>query len=374
MFIVPQVFAASDKLLIIPDNIVTENAAVDSYIYDSCAEFFADGVTAILSKTDSIDSKPVSEVRAMLKKDPSAMLTAKAMTNRFQNSYNIDYAAVKKFASKVNARYVLLITSSVDAQNYILRRTLWDFLNIAGATVVDPAYKISTYAALIDTLENRKVWDDTYYKTISVMENRIITRGPSPQTEQLEKIKDYSRYLCPQIARNVQLQILPPWSREITDYGAADLDTKITKKYRHWKHETRGFFKERKNNVKSFKAKRAKNKALKQEVKQELKQEQQTELKVKATPIIKEQKINYKTKTTQTEPEPVKYTPSINTRLESTTMEIPAKDVQPAAKSTTKVKASDSELNGIDLKLRKHKHNLYGDYDFYQPELRGYNK
>ena len=378
MFIAPQVFAASDKLLIIPDNIVTENAAVDSYIYDSCAELFADGVTAILSKTDSIASKPVSEVRAMLKKDPSAMLTAKAMTNRFQNSYNIDYAAVKKLASKVNARYVLLITSSVDAQNYILRRTLWDFLNIAGATVVDPAYKISTYAALIDTLENRKVWDDTYYKTISVLENRIITRGPSPQTEQLEKIKDYSRYLCPQIARNVQLQILPPWSREIVDYGAADLDTKITKKYRHWKHETRGFFKERKNNVKSFKAKRAEKRAekraLKQEIKQELKQEQQTELNVKAKPILEEQKINYKTKTKQTEPEPVKYTPSINTKLESTTMEIPAKYVQQVEKNTSKVKASDSELDGIDLRLRKHKHNLYGDYNYYQPELRGYNK
>ena len=372
MFMAPQVFADSYKVLIIPDNIVTETAAVDSYIYDACAEFFADGVTAILDQTDSINSQPVSEVRAMLKKDPSAMLTAKALTYRFQNSYNIDYAAVKKLASKVDTRYVLLITSSVDAQNYILRRTLWDFLNIPGATVIDPAYKISTYAALIDTLNNRKVWDDTYYKTISVLENRIITRGPSPQTEQLEKIKDYSRYLCPQIARNVQLQILPPWSNEIVDYGAADLDTKITKKYRHFKHETGDFFGETKKSINEGKAKRAERRAEKRAVKEQLKQEQQTELKVKATPVLDEQKINY-TKIKQTEPNPVKYTPSINTQLETTT-EIPANNVQPVEGKTETVKEVNNELEGIDLKLRRRKHNLFGDFNTDQPELRGYDK
>ena len=79
------------------------------------------------------------------------------------------------------------MTSYIDAENYILRRTPWDFLNIPGATVVDPAYKVSTYAVLVDTSTNQKLWSDTYYKTISVCENRIITRGTSPQTEQLSK-------------------------------------------------------------------------------------------------------------------------------------------------------------------------------------------
>ena len=86
----------------------------------------------------------------------------------------------------------------------------WDFLNIPGATVVDPAYKISTYAALADTQRGVVLWSNTFYKTISVVENRIITRGPSPQTEQLQKIRDYSRMLCPEIAQNVQKSILPP--------------------------------------------------------------------------------------------------------------------------------------------------------------------
>ena len=124
-------------------------------------------------------------------------------------SYNVDYVTLKKVAAKEQARYVLLLTSHVDAENYILRRTFWDFLNIPGASVIDPAYKISTYAVLVDTDNNAKIWSDTFYKTISVCENRIITRGASPQTEQLGKIKDYSRYVCPQIARSVQRNILP---------------------------------------------------------------------------------------------------------------------------------------------------------------------
>ena len=71
------------------------------------------------------------------------------LTNRFKTSYNVDYTQLKKISNQ--ARYALLITSSIDSENYILRRTFWDFLNIAGATVIDPAYKISTYAVLVDT-------------------------------------------------------------------------------------------------------------------------------------------------------------------------------------------------------------------------------
>ena len=37
-------------------------------------------------------------------------------------------------------------------------------------------------------------------------------------------------------------------------------------------------------------------------------------------------------------------------------------------------KQQDYELEGIDLKIRKPKHNLFGDYQIDQPALRGYTK
>ena len=377
LFMAPQVFAETYKVLIVPDNIVTETANVDSFIYDECSEFFADGVSALVNKTDLIKSQPVSITREMLKKDPSVMMSAKNLTNRFKNSYNIDYSAVKKLGQKAGTKYVLLITSSIDAQNYIMRRTLWDRLNIAGATVIDPAYKISTYAVLVDTSKNQRVWDDTYYKTISVCEHRIITKGPSPQTEQLEKIRDYSKYLCPQIAHHVQASILPANANESTiiDYDFRNVDNAFTKKCKLLGRETNMFYGEKKEQFGEYKAKRAEKKKEKaaRKAAQEAEKVQQTELKVKATPVKETtpavKKINY-TKVTQTEPEPVKYTPQINSKLQTT--DTIKKYETPAVLNTTK--QTDYEPEGIDLRIRKPKHNLFGDYQIDQPALRGYTK
>ena len=237
----PFVMAEQYKVVVLPDNIVTENVALDSYIYNAAAEFFANEVVNLLNKTDYIKAPTVSEERALLKSSPYLYNPAKAISNKFKTSYNVDFVQLKKIVNKSQARYALLITSYLDSENYILRRTLWDFLNIPGATVVDPAYKICTYAVLVDTQNNTVLWSNTFYKTISVVENRIITRGPSPQTEQLQKIRDYSRMLCPEIAQNVQKSILPPsvYDKETKQiyYDMGNFDNVFTKKYRRWHKE-----------------------------------------------------------------------------------------------------------------------------------------
>lgn len=305
----PQVFAEDYKVLVLPDNVVTENAAVDAYIYNASAEFFADEIANILDSTDYISAPKVSEVRKSLKEDPSTMLATKNLTNRFRTTYNIDYTTLKKLATKSDAKYALLLTSYVDHENYFLRRTLWDFLNIPSATVIDPAYKISTYAVLVDTESETKVWADTFYKTISVCENRIITKGPSPQTEQLQKIKDYSRLLCPQIARNVQRNILPAdlYEKESTqiDYSIGNIDNVFTKKYRQYGNDTNKLFKENKQKFNIFfedqkqKVEKAKDKYLEnQAIRNEAKQiELESKMEVKATPVYNDSNvvdINYK--------------------------------------------------------------------------------
>ena len=228
-------------VLILPDNIVTESLAVDSYIYDSTAEFFSNEIINLLNKTDYITSPTVSDERKLLKSNSRNMIAARDLTNKFKTSYNIDFPLLKKIANVNKQQYVLLLTSYVDSQNYILRRTLWDFLNIAGATVIDPAYKISTYAVLVDTKTNSILWSNTFYKTISVVENRIITKGPSPQTEQLQKIRDYSRMVCPEIAQNVQISVLTvdEYAKESYKiyYDMGNFDNIFTKKYRRWYKE-----------------------------------------------------------------------------------------------------------------------------------------
>lgn len=362
MLLTPSAMAEDYSVLVIPDNIVTDNIAVDAFIYNASAEFFADDVINLLNSTDNIKAQTVSEVRELYKQDPSAMITAKNLTNKFRTSYNIDYSALKKLSNKTNTKYALLMTSYIDAENYILRRTPWDVLNIPGASVIDPAYKISTYAVLVDTEKNTKLWSDTYYKTISVCENRIITRGPSPQVEQLQKIKDYSKYVSPQIAQNVQQKVLPPeiLANETTkiDYNIGNIDNVFTKKYRHIGKETNKIYQQQKSNVKEFandtkdfitessnsikntyndfKSKREKEKAL------------ESKLEVKATPVY-ENENNINTKKSKKD-----------TNLFNAVFKKGSEDVQ------------YPELIEIEIKKKK-QNNLKEDFSINQPELRDYN-
>lgn len=343
LFISPQVFAEDYKVVIVPDNIVTESIAVDSFIYNSTAEFLADEISTILNRTDYIKSPSVSEARKILKDDTSAMLATKKMTSRFKTTYNVDYNTLKKISNKTDAKYALLITSHIDYENYILRRTVWDFLNIPGATVVDPAYKISTYTVLVDTENNTNLWSDTFYKTISVCENRIITRGPSPQTEQLQKIKDYSKLICPQIARNVQRNILPAdlYEKESTkiDYDLGNIDNVFTKKYRQYGKDTKKLYQQNKQNYDVFvekqkqkidqsKKDRKERNAIKQDAKQA---ELESKMEVKATPVYNENDIK-----------------DINFK-----------------------KLNPYENNAIEIERTK-KNNLIENYDYDRPDLRDY--
>jgi len=280
-------------VLILPDNIVTESLALDSFIYNATAEFFSNEIINLLNKTDYIVSPNVSDERDLLKSKPSYLLPAKDLTSKFKASYNINYSLLNKVAKINNQQYVLLLTSTIDSENYILRRTVWDFLNIAGATVIDPAYKINTYAVLVDTKTNSVLWSNTFYKTISVVESRILTRGPSPQTEQLQKIRDYSRMLCPEIAQNVQVSVLSDaeYAKESYKiyYDMANFDNIFTKKYRRWYREGQKDFDGLKSNtgnkIDSAKERRRIKQAEKQS-KQNAKQE--TQMNVKAEPYFKE--------------------------------------------------------------------------------------
>lgn len=365
--ITPSVLAEDCKVLVIPDNIVTENLAVDSFIYNASAEFFADDVINLLNKSDFIVAPTVSETRELYKQDPSSMISAKNLTNKFRTTYNIDYATLKKLANKNNSKYALLMTSYIDAENYILRRTFWDFLNIPGASVIDPAYKISTYAVLVDTEKSSKLWADTFYKTISVCENRIITRGASPQTEQLQKIKDYSKYISPQIAQSVQQNVLTPemLAKDSTqiEYGIGDIDNVFTKKYRHYNKETNKWYQKNKENVKEF-ANDTKEKAIEttnslknsynarkaRKLKEKQEKDFQSKLDVKATPVFENENTNLNDISNKTNKNNL-----INAifKKESNDIKYP-------------------ELIEIEIKKKK-KNNLYGEFQTSQPELRDYN-
>ena len=357
LFIIPSAFAEDYRVLVIPDNIVTDNIAVDSFIYNASAEFFADDIITLLNSTDYISSPTVSEIRILYKQDPSCFISAKNFTNKFRTNYNIDYVTLKKLAQKAGAKYALVMTSYIDAENYVLRRTFWDFLNIPGATVIDPAYKISTYVALVDTEKNAKLWSDTYYKTISTCENRIITRGTSPQTEQLQKIKDYSKYVSPQVAQSVQQTILPPEilakESKAIDYDLGNIDNVFTKKYRHYAKESNKLYNQKKSEVKDFaESTKEKYNNYKENKKAKEQRNLNEELKMKMD---------------------VKATPVFNDEIkEISGQKQKESDIKNAVYQKKSNELIYPELIEIEIK-KQPKKNFYGKFDLNQPQLREYN-
>ena len=223
-----------------PDTIV-QKTPIDAAIYNNTAEFFTPYIVNELNKTQFIKAPTVSDVRNKIQSDYwLAKSTTKAMED-FRKFYKLDFGFTKKIANLYNTNYVLLITSATDSTNYITRRTWWDFFNVPGASVLDPAYKINIYAVLIDTEKDLIVWNKTYQKTISVVENRIVAVGYAPQTEQLQKLKDYSVYLAPRVAQSIQDTLLTEAQKAVeanlihTDYGS--IDNVFTKKYRGLRKE-----------------------------------------------------------------------------------------------------------------------------------------
>lgn len=207
LFFVGQIgFSEQYKVIVIPDNVFTQT--VDYVVYTDAAGLIATDVINYINSTDNFYAPTVGYVKKVLNSDTRTKIIAKQALKDFKTGYNIDFEAFKQLGRKFNTQYILLITSNIDNHNYMLRRTVWDFLNIPGATVVDPAYRISTETFLLDLKSSRIVCQYNYQKLLSSREGRIIANTFSPVPEQLEKIKNYSNgFLAPQIAQEVQTHI-----------------------------------------------------------------------------------------------------------------------------------------------------------------------
>lgn len=259
--------AANYKILVLPDNIFCEHR--DYFIFPESAELIATDIVNYFNQTSRLSAPDISYVKNTIESNSSLKKETMIFLTKYKNNYTINFNTVSRLATKFKTSQVLLITTSLDTQNYILRRTLWDFLNIPGATVTDPAYRLSTQVTLIDANNKIILWQENYQKLISSRENRIIADSFSPATEQLEKIKKYStRFLSPQITQEVQLalfnineysdlnknpEIVKPQAISV-DKLKIDSQRAAVKSGRYVKKETKSFVKTQQTNYKKQKA------------------------------------------------------------------------------------------------------------------------
>lgn len=207
-FIAQSCRAEEPKLLVLPDNVQFDST--NYYVFPDASTIFASDTINELKKGRKIEIVSMTEIRDALRKNTKLNILTKKALNEFKYNYNIPFVDFRAIAHQFSTDKVLVITSQTDTQNYLLRRTFWDFINLPGTTVVDPVYKLATYAALIDVDKEEIIWQSTFYKNIGSMESRMIAGSFAPATEQLQKIRFYSEFcLSPQVARIVQAKVAP---------------------------------------------------------------------------------------------------------------------------------------------------------------------
>lgn len=200
------------KVIILPDNLQVVPNKFN--IYPESAELLAVGLMNNL-KSQKVIVPSVSTLRYGLEKDLRLKMVSRKLMENFKITYNVDYVALKKIADMFGVDKAILITSHIDVQNYFLRHTLWDFLNIPGATVIDPAHKLTTYVVLIDTTNETILWSETYEKMLKRFESRVVPMDFDTNLDQVNKIKFHYSFIAPAICYNVMTKIDPSFEATV---------------------------------------------------------------------------------------------------------------------------------------------------------------
>lgn len=218
-------WATQYNLLVLPTSIFEEYT--DYMIFPKSADIIATDIINIYNTHPQMSAVQLYQIKNSFNQSQNKYFKKEVvkMMHNYDVNYAIDYNTIQKLASRFRTKQVLLISCQMDAQNYITRRTLWDFLNIPGATVIDPAYRLTTQITLIDANNQVVLWQENYHKLISSRENRIMTQTYSPSSEQLEKVKRYStKFLSPQVVQETQLALM-----KIDQYQDLNLRPNIVK-------------------------------------------------------------------------------------------------------------------------------------------------
>lgn len=202
-------YAAKFNFLVIPNDLFLDSK--NDIIFQKSASLIGTDIINYYNHHPDMSAVSINRLKTYLERPENYRLKKEVqkLITDYQKSYVVNYATVQKLASKFGTKQVLMINCNMDAQGYITRRTLWDALNIPGATVIDPAYRLSTQIVLVDSNNQTTLWQHNYQKLISSRESRMLTATMGDTSEQLEKVQKYStKFLSPQVVQETQLALL----------------------------------------------------------------------------------------------------------------------------------------------------------------------
>ncbi len=178
------------------------------YNYPASSELFANEFLNELRLRKNLRLISASDVKEVLS---LSTLTPqiKSFETQYRLNYIIDFSKLRDFAKILGADNILLVTSNIDPQSYILKGTIWNALNVSGVDVVNPVHQIVTNVALIDVKNETIIWQNLYRKNLKARDFSIIASSFAPNNQQLKAVSDYSKTLSHQVANSVEEHLCP---------------------------------------------------------------------------------------------------------------------------------------------------------------------
>ncbi|MBQ7287617.1 MAG: hypothetical protein IJW73_07655 [Candidatus Gastranaerophilales bacterium] len=197
---------AKNDVAIITDTMLTPVNYYNAYF--RTPEFFAVDLRGQLIKKD-FEVATTDEVREALKKagiKQNDLLSLVGM----QQGYNLDFSFLKKIAKNLDVDELVILTMGMDIQRDFLKNTAWNAMNVPGWDVVNPTHRVSVYVAYVDIKNEVVLWETIYAKNIRNNKMKNLDTAISNNYEGMLRLKEYSKYISPDIAFNVKMKSMNP--------------------------------------------------------------------------------------------------------------------------------------------------------------------
>lgn len=197
---------ALEKVGIITDTLLTPVNYYNAYF--RTPEFFAQDIRGQLMKRNVQVVAP-DVIQAALKKAGLRQYDLEALQG-LQQGYNLEYPLLKKIAKAIGVKKLIIITMGMDVQRDFLKNTMWNMFNVSGMDVVNPTHRVSVYTALVDVYSETVLWESIYAKNIRNNKLKNLDTTISNNYEGMLRLKEYSKYISPDIAYNVKMKMINP--------------------------------------------------------------------------------------------------------------------------------------------------------------------
>ncbi len=195
---------ALEKIGIITDTLLTPVNYYNAYY--RTPEFFAQDVRLQLHKK-GVQVLTMDETREALKKSGMTQRDIESLVT-LQQGYGVEYETLKKIAKKLGVSKMVLLTMGMDTQRDFLKNTIWNIINSPGQDVVNPTHRVSVYVTFVDVNKENVLWESIYAKNIRNNKMKNLDTTISSNYEGMLRLKEYSKYISPDIAYNVKMKML----------------------------------------------------------------------------------------------------------------------------------------------------------------------